>query len=40
MEKDLTSLLDKISSINEKYEEISRISGEKFNILGFNKTEK
>jgi len=31
MNEDLTSLLNIISKINEKYEEIYKISGEKFN---------
>jgi len=33
MREDLTSLLNIISGINEKYEEIFRITGEKFNIF-------
>ena len=33
MNEDLTSLLNIISKINEKYEEIYKISGEKFNIF-------
>lgn len=33
MEEDIISLLDKISSINEKYEENFRKTGEKFNIF-------